>query len=919
MKKILLLSAGFALALLASVGSNVHKANASEMSILGDIDTYSTNNILWQDYISCPLSEQGDNGWRVYEGSVLLGGTLCQLQDNGNWWKNGDNWSGYIYGSNIACNNGIPAYSEYTVQNDSHISFKGRVEFKSGFAGFTYNIYYKPKNGEITKINTKKFNSASDFAFFNDVKYDVDCGDKFMFEAIPDGPGEVRATPWILVTETPECVNDFDNTMIGVTTTYDTVNFKWTEYNPVPKSTQGDNGWKVYDGNVLGFHRFLPLRENEQYPAWRTDLWSGYFKNDVYSDLHLYKKTPAFSKYIVKDDGVISFHGEIDSINMAGSYVDLNIYYKGKNGFKLLSTTRMTSSSSYTPMTYLNAKEFNVEKGDAFYFEFVPDQTIDDNATPTYILLPLIMPRFIGNVTDSSFTSNIIGNSSNFDESAYAANMSAWSPMLNSSTFMDNWHVNIGKATSNVRKEMIVVEENYSRMGFYNDAVLDSWTGVWYNSIAHATNTAPVTLEFSTPEAGDLLLNGKLASVNGTNGLYKILKHTSANGYELLASGTIGAGETVYLNDEAPIYLELGDKVIFEITNTTNEICEINVLAKPTFISSRKATAKVEVANYKELSLYRQNEQNQLLSIISNANELIDEALTYASINNIIVETKALIDSLKTKAEYESEEAELLVAAKTTAIAILNNYKNASDYRGAEQLILSSAIEDGIAAINACTLLDDVDAALDNAKIVIDGIKTKAEYEAEEAAALLSAKNTAKQTLNSYVNLEEYRTNDKATLQSLINDGNNAIDACSSIEDVNDALASALLAIDNLHLKTDAQLTEEEAAAALASYKETAKEDLKSYKSAENYEGNNKAIFENAVDEGLRAIENAKSNDEVDQALALAKANIDLIETISSKKGCSGSAFATSTLMFCLAFFGAALIFKKKRINNYER
>ncbi|MBR5619273.1 MAG: hypothetical protein IKW76_06020, partial [Clostridia bacterium] len=175
---------------------------------------------------------------------------------------------------------------------------------------------------------------------------------------------------------------------------------------------------------------------------------------------------------------------------------------------------------------------------------------------------------------------------------------------------------------------------------------------------------------------------------------------------------------------------------------------------------------------------------------------------------------KALVSNDETLTAAEARYAELkaeeeLAAAKRTAKSALLSYKDTHDYRAEQKAELSNAIDDGIAAINAATNTDEVAAALEAAKAVMDAIKTDAQLTAEEELA--DAKADAKAELDSYKNAADYRPAQQTELTNAINAGNAAIDAAASTDGVATALANAKAAIDAI--KTDAQLTAEEAAA----------------------------------------------------------------------------------------------------------
>ena len=168
--------------------------------------------------------------------------------------------------------------------------------------------------------------------------------------------------------------------------------------------------------------------------------------------------------------------------------------------------------------------------------------------------------------------------------------------------------------------------------------------------------------------------------------------------------------------------------------------------------------------------------------------------------------------------------------------------------------------------------------ALANAKTAIDAIKTDAQLSAEEAAAALAqAKTDAKAELDSYKNADDYRADEQVDLANAIADGKQAIDAATTVAEVNTALANAKAAIDAI--KTDAQLTAEETAAALAQAKTDAKAELANYKDPADYRPAQQTELTNAIAEGNEAIDAAADTDAVATALANAKAAIDAIKT----------------------------------------
>lgn len=286
-----------------------------------------------------------------------------------------------------------------------------------------------------------------------------------------------------------------------------------------------------------------------------------------------------------------------------------------------------------------------------------------------------------------------------------------------------------------------------------------------------------------------------------------------------------------------------------------------------TELEEAKTNAKVALDSYVNAENYRDSEKALLETTIANGKTAIDSATTTADVTAALNSAKALIDAIKTDAVLNSEE---LVAAKNTAKTVLDGYVSAESYREAQKAELATAIADGKTAIDESTDIAEVSIALNNAKAVIDAIKTDADFTAEE---LLAAKNTAKAELDVYVNSSNYRTEEQALLASAIAEGKNAIDSATDISAVNTALATAKAAIDGI--KTDAELTAEE----LASAKTNAKSELESYVNAGDYRADQQALLASAIANGKTAIDESADIIAVSTALANAKAAIDEIKT----------------------------------------
>ena len=174
------------------------------------------------------------------------------------------------------------------------------------------------------------------------------------------------------------------------------------------------------------------------------------------------------------------------------------------------------------------------------------------------------------------------------------------------------------------------------------------------------------------------------------------------------------------------------------------------------------------------------------------------------------------------------------------------------------------------------------DALTDTQKTLVTNYTTLTDAETayanlKAAAELAQAKTDAKDALDNYKSADDYRADEQVDLANTIADGKQAIDAATTVAEVNTALANAKAAIDAI--KTDAQLTAEEAAAALAQAKADAKDALDNYKSADDYRADEQVDLANAIADGKQAIDAAADAEAVATALANAKAAIDAIKT----------------------------------------
>ena len=239
----------------------------------------------------------------------------------------------------------------------------------------------------------------------------------------------------------------------------------------------------------------------------------------------------------------------------------------------------------------------------------------------------------------------------------------------------------------------------------------------------------------------------------------------------------------------------------------------------------------------------------------------------------------------KPRCEYDPAGSAVTViaqldAVKSDAKAELADYKDADDYRAAEQADLAAAIAAGNAAIDAAADSAAVAAALADAKAAIDEIKTDAQLAAEELAA-------------DKASFDAYKFDRIAAVQAMAQAGDSdaaaqiiagaASDVALLDYDETKTLAGNKAAVDAIADIADA-LAAQRAADALAAQLADAKAGAKA--SLDNYVTDYSAYRPAQQDEltaaiaaGKDAIDAAADADSVAAALADAKAVIDAIKT----------------------------------------
>lgn len=385
-----------------------------------------------------------------------------------------------------------------------------------------------------------------------------------------------------------------------------------------------------------------------------------------------------------------------------------------------------------------------------------------------------------------------------------------------------------------------------------------------------------------------------------------------------------------------------------------------------------KKTVKEELKSYYNIDNYREKEAKELNQIVSDAEKNIDSAVNKENVDKILKETKAKIDKLKTKAQYEEEEAAELKALKEKLKKELGDYKNPSGYREAEQKVLAAAVKKGQESIEKADNKADVQSELTKAKAEIDNIKTDAQLtELEKKAAkvvddkissikkpinleskneideareaydkltvkekafvtklseleaaekdyeealkvheLNEAKESLKKQLQEYKNPNLYREDEQKKLAEEVKKGKAEIEKAKDASAANKAFEAGKKSIDDLNLKTAAEYDKEE----LDEAKVLAKKEISEYKKAENYREAEKVKLSEIIKSGHNAVEASKDKSEVANAVVKAKGEMDKLKTDAQLKEEAKSAAAAVQLLIADATQNPILFYSQGSI-----
>lgn len=308
-----------------------------------------------------------------------------------------------------------------------------------------------------------------------------------------------------------------------------------------------------------------------------------------------------------------------------------------------------------------------------------------------------------------------------------------------------------------------------------------------------------------------------------------------------------------------------------------------------TFVGYAEYISK-QIESYKaEEGYFRAEEEARRLEIVAEAKAAIAAAETDAEIDGVWATAKTEIDALKTAAQYADEE---LGNVKASARETIESYLSGEVFLSEQAAERAQIVETGLAAVAAATSEEEISAAIDSAKAAMDGVSTKKEIV-----------DAAKAELDAYKAEETYFEEQSAERAAAIASAKTAVENATSQAAVNEAVTAAKAKIDEI--ATVAKLLE--------SYKKEALGKVNEKKATIDYSlylQETHAVINELYFNAKKAIENATTNEAIDEAVAAFIAAIDELPQIKSDEGC-GNTVGVGAALSVLCLLGGAILVRK--------
>ena len=281
-------------------------------------------------------------------------------------------------------------------------------------------------------------------------------------------------------------------------------------------------------------------------------------------------------------------------------------------------------------------------------------------------------------------------------------------------------------------------------------------------------------IELYPIQNGAVTINGNPINQNRSNA--RLVK-SSGNKYSVLIAYPVSDGDVVHIGGLFS-YEKTGSSFknivrLFDIDFTYHAGSDNWTQSAPS-LEVAKIEAKETLSSYANLDDYTEANQALIAGIVETYSSRIDNATSVEQVYSILEEALAEIDAIST----------ILDDYKKAAKAELTAYKSPELFRQNEVNELNRILTQAFASIDNCNDTLSVDVIVANAKTQIDGLKTAAQYDAEELA---SFKRAAKAEIEAYVGLLElnrYSDENTALISQLAMKARSDVDNATSQEEV---------------------------------------------------------------------------------------------------------------------------------------
>lgn len=321
-------------------------------------------------------------------------------------------------------------------------------------------------------------------------------------------------------------------------------------------------------------------------------------------------------------------------------------------------------------------------------------------------------------------------------------------------------------------------------------------------------------------------------------------------------------------------------------------VSEINAATSQDEINA--AVSKYQNAIKAKLCAYKKN------GIVKAINALTADGLTDSELQAIkdeyIAKVNALTDTepadIQTKASSYLQDCKDAIAKALSdkkaaeELAKLNkakedahNHVNGVDktlYRDAEQAQLKTLQDSANASINNAQTEEEIQQAISTFDTEVSKLKLKSKYEEEERQAaeelLNTQKDDAKTEVEGYKNKSDYRPAQQTELQNLIDKTKSDITTAANKDAIDAIVAQFKLDADNI--KTDAQLTAEEATQGWDAFVQGKKDEINNYATLSNYDTEEQNQINNLITEYIGYLEALTSDSQANRQTATDKVNL---------------------------------------------